>query len=297
MREGLVEEDLPNTGRLGEWLKSVAEKRPDFLDGLQVQAEVCLLGYEQRRVRARAYAHALSQAMALLPSGFKGQILWAFPENRFFHRLLFGYMTDSITNGSRSRAISLARKQLRWNPSDEMGVRYYLPVLLASTGQLDSALRAGRKTMEKAGAGDVNAHFTRSLVSFAMGHPESGIVYLLKALFLFPALRDVVASGGVQHWGPIPSSQRRVTVLDRWTLLEQYVALTPVLWALDEWMPALLNDRLVLDAEIALQSTFLKRKYDLWMKEIDSTAKELAMALLPRLSKDLPPLELRVGHC
>lgn len=296
LREGLVEEELPNAGRLGEWLKRVTEKRPDFLDGLQVQAEVCLLGYEQRRVRGKAFAHALSESMALIPSGFKGQILWAFSENRFFHRLLFGYMTDSITNGSRSRAISLARKQLRWNPNDEMGVRYYLPVLLASIGEHGPAMRALRKTMEKTGQGDVNAHFTRSLVSFANGNPGTGISCMLKALFLFPALRDVVASDDGKPWGPIPPSQRRVTVLDRWTLLEQYVALTPAVAALEEWMPAVLNDRLVLDAELALRSTFLKRKYDPWMKEIDSTAKELAMALLPRLSEELPPLELRVGH-
>ncbi|MDZ4125291.1 MAG: hypothetical protein U1E02_14105 [Hydrogenophaga sp.] len=251
LRDGLVEEDLPDAGRLGEWLKSVTAKRPDFLDGLQVQAEVCLLGYEQRRTRAKACAHALSQAVGLIPSGFKGQILWAFNENRFLHRLLFGYMRDSIFYGSRTRGISLARKQLRWNPNDEMGVRYFLPVLLASTGQIDSAMRALRKTMEKGSQGDANAQFTWSLVSFAKDNPGTGIACMLKALFLFPALRDVVASNSREPFGPIPASQRRVTVLDRWTLLDQYVALTPVLEALEEWMPALLNDSLVREAELA----------------------------------------------
>lgn len=295
LREGLVEEDLPNAGRLGEWLKSVTEKRPDFLDGLQVQAEVCFLGYEQRRARAKAYAHALSQAMGLIPSGFKGQILWAFSENRFLHRLLFGYMRDSIFSGSRKRCISLARKQLRWNPNDEMGARYFLPVLLASTGQIESAMRALRKTMEKGSQGDVNALFTWSLVSFAKANPGTGIVCMLKALFLFPALRDVVASDSRGALGPIPASQRRVTVVDRWTLIEQYAALTPQLMALEEWMPALLNDPLVREAELALHAKFLKREYDPWMKEIDSMATALAMKLFPRLSEELPPFELRAA--
>ena len=284
LRDGLVVENLPDAGRLGEWLKNVTEKRPDFLDGLQVQAEVCLLGYKQRRARSRAFAHALSQAMALIPSDFKGQILWVFNENRFFHRLLFAYMRDSIFYGSRKRCISLARKQLRWNPNDELGARYFLPVLLASTGQLDSAMLALCKTIDKGGQGDVNTQFAWSLVSFAKGAPETGIVCMLRALFLFPALRDVVASDSRGPLGPIPASQRRVTVVDRWTLIEQYAALTPHLIALEEWMPALLSDPLVLDAERTLQSTFLKRKYDPWMKEIDSMATALAMELLPRLS-------------
>jgi hypothetical protein len=72
-------------------------------------------------------ARFVRAAEVLVPKGFKGRILWGHIGNRFYHRLLWLQLGLSHEHGDSEAAAKVARKLLRLNPGDNLGVRYVLP--------------------------------------------------------------------------------------------------------------------------------------------------------------------------
>lgn len=268
-----------------ETVMRVTSQRPDFLEGLLAKTYIIYPGYENRRQCGRVYAEAIERADALMPAKFKGQVSWLFTENRFYHRLLYGYMIWNIMYGSRNRAVTLARKQLRMNPQDNLGVRYFLPLLLAADDQLSSAKRALTR-IESDSRLDAGAPFVRSLVLATQGLWRESIQSLLHALFVYPSLRDVVALDYLKPWEPIAESNRRQITLDRQTLLEQYVILTPHCVDLEDRFAFVVNHPEVKQAERKLERIFATwRKsrsvedFDKWMASVEFEAHRFAAVL------------------
>jgi hypothetical protein len=114
--------------------------------------------------------------------------------------------------GAFSKAIPLARKQLRLNPPDNIGVRFDLPCLLAANGQHESASVAMRRLERKDARTDAHPLLVLSVCHLAAGKEDDGIAYLIRALFEFPALRPIILGNNIPdmaekkwHRGVIPS--------------------------------------------------------------------------------------------
>lgn len=95
----------------------------------------------------------VKQAEALVPKGFKGTVPWGHVDNRFYHRLLWLQMRIGSEWNDLPLATRAARKQLRLNPRDNLGVREVLPGLLLRQGQVDAARRSLKHLADEVGLG------------------------------------------------------------------------------------------------------------------------------------------------
>ncbi len=123
---------------------------------------------------------------ALIPKGFKGRILWGHLGNRFYHRLLWLQLALNHDLGPGPAATEVARRLLRLNPGDNMGVRYVLPFLLLEHGELSAATRALKALADEP---RLTASATRAFVAFAHADLATFRCELATALFTLPILR------------------------------------------------------------------------------------------------------------
>lgn len=175
-----------------DFIMQVTAQRPDFLEGLLVKAHI-LNAHGRHQEAGSVLKQAIEQADALISKKFKGEISWYVIENRFYHRLLYNYMEWCLVHGSVKEAIRLARRQLRLNKSDNMGVRIQLPILLTLNGEYGSTATALRRLESE----DVDADvaLVRSLCELAMGNYKNGTEWFIRSLFELPAIRMMVEDG------------------------------------------------------------------------------------------------------
>lgn len=220
-------------------LARVLSARPDFLEGLLAKTEV-LNEPGSRRERGKVFNDAIAQASTLIPVGFKGEISWGNLTNRFYHRLLYGAMVWHSQESHTAKALALARKQLRQNKQDNLGVRFWLPVLLVADGQFAAADKACERLV-KNGYTDANVDWVCAISHFASGRLQRSAESLYLALFKYPATRHVVSADfdALQAAQSNKESRRNVSP-DPETLIDQYVSAimqVPKLeLAFDRWM-------------------------------------------------------------
>lgn len=166
------------------WVESALTAEPGFLEGglalawMQHDAgEPAALATARRFVR---------QAEALIPKGFKGRILWGHLGNRFYHRLLWLLLQVNHEHGLLAEAARLARKQLRLNPGDNLGLRYVLPLLLLERGDVAAARRSLKALADEPA---LTAAAIRAFVAFAEDDRPRFRRELAAALFSLPVLR------------------------------------------------------------------------------------------------------------
>lgn len=262
-------------------ITQVITNRPDFIEGLLVAAELAPGDQPSMRRKGKLLADAIAHADAVIHPTFEGQVSWLHVDNRFYLRLRQAYLEWNILWGSRKRAIDLARRQLQLNPSDNLGARYFLPLLLAADKRFTSARKALAKLDGEDADSIATGHFVRSLVFATLGLRRDAIESLLYALFLFPALRDVIALNSGQ-WGPIDHEAQRNVLLDRDTLLLQYVVLTPHVAGLEDWFRSTVERQEVRAAEEDLAHTYRRQRdsaargSEVWRAEARSTSRALA---------------------
>jgi len=267
--------------RSRDWVEEITARRSDFLEGLLAKADMLEHPRANTREAGRVYADALSKAHDLMQEGFEGLVPWGYVENRFYHRLLFCYMRWNIFYGSKSRAIDLARKQLRLNPNDDLGLRYFRPVLLASAGRLSAAHKAFGAFKDDA-AYDGQAPFVRSLVFSAMGRRQDAAREMLHALFVFPALRDVIVIDGPEPVPEIAPGTQRVAILDREALGLQLAAISLHPAAVESSHGAWVNHPDVVIAERELGALFKRDAgWQPWLNAVMERATSLAAILEP----------------
>lgn len=170
---------------------STLDKRPDFLEG-HLAAASMLESDNEFEASRYFYEQGVKRAEALIPKGFKGEIPWACIENRFYHRLLFNLMRWYCEADRADKAIPLARRQLRRNKTDNLGVRYLLPVMLAAEAQFHPADLALKRIRAEIETGDAQAMLTASLCKFSQYQDLGALKYFLLALFQYPGLRLLV---------------------------------------------------------------------------------------------------------
>lgn len=167
---------------------TLLKKRPDFLEGWLAQATM-----EEREGRDEIagplFEQGVDRALTLIPKGFKGEISWGYLDNRPYHRLLYNYMRWQVRQGDIAAAIKLARRQLRQNPSDNLGVRYDLPLFLAIAEERDATLKAMAHIQKKDERTDGHILLILAISMLLLGDIKEGQVFFLRALFDLPALR------------------------------------------------------------------------------------------------------------
>jgi hypothetical protein len=174
----------PQKRQARQWVEAALMAQPGFLEaGLALAWMQRDAGEPQALATATRYVR---QAEALIPKGFKGRILWGHLGNRFYHRLLWLQLELNHEQGLSVAAAKVARKLLRLNPNDNLGVRYVLPFLLVEQGEVPAARRSLKALADEPG---LTAAATRAFVAFAEEDLALFRRELATALFTLPMLR------------------------------------------------------------------------------------------------------------
>lgn len=170
--------------RARSWVEQALVRQPDFLEGGLALA--WMQKSEESSKAAATLNTYLRKAEALIPQGFKGTMSWYVTENRFYLRMLHLRMALYRDEFDMKRSATIAKKLLRLNPNDNLGVRDCLPLLLLSLDDYQGALRACKRLEEE-------PHFQsaaiRAFVFYANGNLTEFRTQLLTALFTWPILR------------------------------------------------------------------------------------------------------------
>lgn len=232
---------LSEQREIEEQLDHVLDAQPDFLEGLLAKAQLLHYRPEFRRQEGKILKSAINKAEELLPKRFKGLISWHDLPNRFYHRLLYSAMVWHSHEGHTAKALTLARRQLRLNKRDNLGVRMWLPVLLIADGQEGAADKACKKmTLDH-----VNRHAGFQLINaichFANGRYQQSAEALYLSIFMYPPMKQVLSLDRAAIVGALNDPQaRRIVSPDAETLTEQYVTASMQVVGLgrsfDQWL-------------------------------------------------------------
>lgn len=167
-----------------KWVEDVLAAQPGFLEG---GLALAWMQHDAGEAEASSTVNRfIRQAEALIPSGYKGKIVWATLGNRFYHRLLWLRLKLHHGAGELPAAAKVARKQLKLNPNDNLGVRYALPLILLEQRDFKGADRALRPIDDEVG---LAASAIKAFVAFALGEQVRFRRELAAALFTLPWLR------------------------------------------------------------------------------------------------------------
>lgn len=232
------------------WLQNALALQPQFYEGgLMLASLLDEAGDPSAIAVAEKY---LKQANALIPKGFRKKIQWAWLNNRFYHRLQFMVLDilnrDGRSLGELSKAIKIARKMLRLNPTDNMGIRYLLPLLLLRMGwSVDAARECSRFKKEEGG----DALLVKSFCSYATGDQVAFRSQLVDALFKVPAWRLFL----LNEFAELPDGDKgyRGEIPDMDTLTRFAWPAYLVTEGLEQACRSLLENELVIEAETELR--------------------------------------------
>ena len=141
------------------------------------------------------YESAYQRALAHIPRGFKGQILWGETENRPFLRLAHGTLlglmrkrgqldADRVKAGQAAEA--LANQLLAWCPMDNLGVRYLLGDIALLKGDLKAAMKEYLKEAPNSPANWYQA----ALISFRQEDYVAACTYLRRGIAANPYIAE-----------------------------------------------------------------------------------------------------------
>jgi hypothetical protein len=167
-----------------QWVEHILAAQPGFLEG---GLALAWMQHDAGEPEASSTVNRfIRQAEALIPSGYKGKIVWGHLGNLFYHRLLWLRLKVHHEAGELPAAAKVARKQLRLNPEDNLGVRYQLPLMLLEQGDFKGADRALRPIDDEVG---LTASAIKAFAAFALGEPARFRRELAAALLTLPWLR------------------------------------------------------------------------------------------------------------
>ncbi|MBW8466938.1 MAG: hypothetical protein K0M67_01635 [Thiobacillus sp.] len=267
-------------------LAKVLDARPDFLEGLLAKTEVLRFKPALRRQQGKVYADAIGRANALLPAGFKGQISWHEISNRFYHRLLYGAMVWHSHEGHTAKAVALARRQLRLNKDDNLGVRLWLPVLLVADGQFEAADKACKKMTLGDAYVDAGMELVKAICHFANQRLQQSAESLYLSVFMYPPMRHVISVDFDALSDAVNDMRSRRTVSpDAETMVDQYVSAAMRTRGLENTFERWLARPAVALAEAALAQEFHANwrqpngSISKWKAEVKSRAELLSKAV------------------
>jgi len=175
--------------RARQWVETALSSQPGFLEG---GLSLAWMQYEAGETDASSTVNRfIKQAEALISAGYKGSITWSHLGNRFYHRLLWLRLKLHSEAGDFTLAARLARKQLKLNPNDNLGVRFVLPLILIEQGEYVAAHRAMQHLDGDRGT---TASAIRAFNEFTLDNHALFRRELATALFTLPWLRVFLLS-------------------------------------------------------------------------------------------------------
>lgn len=117
---------------------SITLKEPDYLDAYAHAAGALYEGGEIAAAKIW-YERGLKQAYSVIPHKFVGTISWMDIDNRPFLRLHHGLILCLCYRGEIKEAIKEAEQHLKWNPNDNIGVRFMLADLYTHENNIKKA--------------------------------------------------------------------------------------------------------------------------------------------------------------
>lgn len=167
------------------WVEAALASQPGFLEG---GLALAWMQHEAGQSEASSTVNRfIRQAEALIPNGFRGRISWGHLGNRFYHRLLWLRLKLHHESGDLASAAKVARKQLKLNPGDNLGVRFVLPLMLLEQGEYVAARRAAVKHLE--GEHEHTAGAIKAFCEYALDNHVLFRRNLATALISLPWLR------------------------------------------------------------------------------------------------------------
>lgn len=234
------------------WLEKAIERQPAFFEG-----GLCLANmyYEMGDLNtaARIINENIQQAELLIPKGYRGKIIWGRFENRAYHRMLTLRMTINHDAGRIRDSLRDARKQLRLNPNDNLGVRYVYPLMLLEIGEYGKAAKAARFSDEDG----YDAALIRSFTKFAIGDYSGFIQEFIAALFDLPIIRVMLLDSIELPGG---DNGYRSMIPDMDSLAEYIFRVYHSVPGLEEACVRLLSNQSVIGAETQLRNYWFLRK-------------------------------------
>jgi len=178
-----------------QWLEKILATEPAFLYG---RLTVAWAHYERGDPQALDKAReALEAANTMIPSGFRGEISWYHFENRFYHRLLWLKMALAHEAQTPVAAVRFARKLLRLDKGDHLGVRFILPLLFLAQGDVAHAEQACQKYQSESSDGVTRT--VAALVAFEKGDMPVFRKQLVCAAFELPLMKRFFLKGDVTY--------------------------------------------------------------------------------------------------
>lgn len=183
-------------------LEQIDALRPDFC---AVEFMVYLTHPNGQELEPRV-RQAITRFEAMIPQGIR-RISWMCMGSRPYLLLLFWLMESEAKKGKVRRAIALARKQLRLNPNDNTGARFYLPAYLYAVGDVKGGDR------HSAWHRDEYKSNGRKLLVRGLGHVVAGrnaaaVRELLEAVFNAPMIAAIMRRETLDLYGDAPAHSR-----------------------------------------------------------------------------------------
>lgn len=131
-------------------LDRLIEKEPDYLDAYNNVGNAYLelaskgdsaifLAY--LNAAQNYYQRAYDRARELIPTDFKGRLIWDYRDNRPFLRSHHGLILCCLRKKEYVETARMIEEHLAWNPNDNIGVRFLLGDAYFMAGDIENARR------------------------------------------------------------------------------------------------------------------------------------------------------------
>ena len=188
--------------------------------------------------------------------------------------------------GHTAKAVALARRQLRLNKDDNLGVRLWLPVLLVADGQFEAADKACKKMTLGDAYVDAGMELVKAICHFANQRLQQSAESLYLSVFMYPPMRHVISVDFNALSDAVNDKRsRRMVSPDAETMVDQYVSAAMRTRGLEHTFERWLARPAVALAEAALAHEFHANwrqpngSISKWEAEVKSRAELLSKAV------------------
>lgn len=168
-------------------LSALLERSPNFIDG-HAHLGFAMLEQGKTKQALEACERGLSLGVALIPEAYQGPIEWAWLENRPFLRAAQCVALCYQKLGRREQTIDMMEKLLRWNPSDNQGIRY----LIGSEYLRAGAVKKAQKVFKSEASSYPPYRYEAALLEIISGRMVQAATILRRAFIDNPYIAEIL---------------------------------------------------------------------------------------------------------
>lgn len=200
-------------------LDRLIEKEPDYLDAynyagnayLELASKIDLASNID--AAQNYYQRAYDRARELIPSDFKGRIIWGHLDNRPFLRAHHGLILCNLRKKEYVVAVKLMEEHLAWNPNDNIGVRFLIGDAYFMEGEIQNARKAFIVGLEE---GYPDNAYSLGLLEFKEGSLSAAANALRVGFLANEYIAEILTGRSVQKphfywhrnsWGSVESAK------------------------------------------------------------------------------------------